>query len=76
MTEKPSVTSSTLTMLAVWSVVMFTLAASSVGWYLAHGGDKEMAALIMTPFSVLLNGFGMAYLAVRKPSNGNPTPTP
>ena len=67
--SKPSITSSTLTMLAVWSVVWFTLAAAYVGVRLAQGMEDKIAALILAPFATLLSGFGMSYLAVRKSGN-------
>ena len=69
MPSTPSVMSSTLSMLACWSVACFTCAAVGVGCYLGNGGDKETAALIMTPFGTLLTGFGMSYLTARKPDN-------
>ena len=68
--SKPSILSSTLTMLAVWSVIWFTLASAYVGVRLAHGMEDKIAALILAPFATLLSGFGMSYLAVRKTGNG------
>lgn len=62
--------SSTLSLMAAWSVVAFTLAASCVGYGLAKGMEKEIAAVIMAPFSLLLTGFGMSYLTARKTGNG------
>lgn len=73
--SKPSICSSTLTMLAVWSVIWFTLAAAYVGVRLAHGMEDKIAALILAPFATLLSGFGMSYLAVRR-ANGGSNGTP
>ena len=74
--EKPSILTSTLTMMAAWSVVAFTLASSYVGVRLANGLDKEVAALILAPFATLLSGFGMSYLTARKTNNGGPDAKP
>ena len=63
--QKPSVITSTLSMLACWSVVMFTLAGGYVGYHLAHGLDEKTAIAIMAPFTSLLTGFGMSYLTAR-----------
>ena len=75
MSVKPSITQSTLTMLAVWSVIWFTAAAGYVGVKLAHGLDEKLAAIILAPFATLLSGFGMSYLAVRR-QNGSPPTEP
>lgn len=72
MTEKPSFMTSTLSILALWSVVAFTFAGYGVGYALArHMIDEKTAMLIMAPFGTLLTGFGMSYLTARK-TNGNP----
>ena len=72
MSDKPSLCSSTLSLMAVWSVVAFTVAAGGVGWGLAHGLEKEVAAIVMAPFATLLSGFGMSYLTARKTGNSEP----
>lgn len=74
--SKPSFLSSTLSILAVWSVAAFTLAACGVGWGLGHGLDKEIAGVIMAPFTILLSGFGMSYLTARRAGNGTPPASP
>ena len=66
MAEKPSLFSSTLTILAVWSVAWFTFAATYVGIRLAHGMEEKLATVILAPFASLLTGFGMSYLTARK----------
>lgn len=74
MGDKPSFCTSTLSILAVWSVVAFTLAAFAVGAGITFGKlDERSAILIMTPFGTILTGFGMSYLTARK-NNGNPPP--
>jgi len=73
---KPSWQTSTLTLMAIWSLVTFTLAAAAVGWKVAHGMDKETATIILSPFVTILTGFGMSYLTARKPGNGQPPEPP
>ena len=68
--EKPSWCNSTLSQLAVMSVVFFAIAAFMTGaatiWLKL---PPDTAKQVMEPFGLLLGMFGSAYLAVR--SNGN-----
>jgi len=77
MAEVPSYHNSTLSQLALGSVVVFAAGALLTGiGVIFFTLDASVAKEVMGPFTVLLNMFGAAYLAVRRNGPAQPEVKP
>lgn len=76
MKELPSFTRSTLSILAVFSVAAYALAAGFVAYATAfHQLPQTASSAVMKPFELLMLTFGASYLTARK-ANGSASVTP
>lgn len=74
MTEQPSYRTSTLSQLAVGTLLVFSAAAFMVGsgviWFKL---PVELSEKVMSPFAMLLGMVLPAYLTARRTGNGPPS---